>query len=317
MMAELENYNMRDGISLPRIVLGSRINDALLNSLNTEKSIQLSNWEKISLEEIMNEIKNQCDILIKKYWFNISDGEKFKKGIDIHPFEEVPWYPSYRGICFSWIKTETDSLSDLSPVGLIYVNPKMVYNRDFYFAVMFHELDHHAFYFKKFLEKQIEDIPSVEWRQNALNSFSHLSVHDITYSFCTEIMARIDTADELMSKWISWDNVWEYWPGNEFETTWEVFYKDSILYAKKFLQFQIWLYNLLARDFWLDLNKWKNHQLTQQADIYFQKIMESLRKTVFNSTSIESCKHAIDNLLEKLRNSRSWREFASAINYLS
>lgn len=315
-MLESKNHSERGG-SFPNIVVDpNNINSSLLRSLNTEYPIQFSDWEKIKVQEIMDEIKIQCDILIKKYWFNAADGEKFKKGIDLHPFEVVPWHPSYRGICYSKvIRWDRNSLSVLSPVCKIYVNPMMVSNRDFYFAVMFHELDHHAFYFKKFLEKHIENIPSVEWKQNALDSFSLETTQDYTYSFCTELMARIDTADELMSKWISWNKVWEYWPGNEYETTWEAFYKDSILYAKKFLKFQIWLYNLLSIEFWLESNKRKNQQITQQADTYFQQIMGSLWKTIFNSTSIENIKYVINNLLTKLRNSRSRKEFASSINY--
>lgn len=317
-MSSLENYNERVSRSLPKVSVDpNRITSTLLNLLKTERCVQLLNWEKINIQEIMDEIKNQCDTLIRKYWFSVADGEKFKKSIDIHPFEEVPWYPSYRGISRSKVITwDRNSLSVLSPLCEIYVNPKMVSNRDFYFAVMFHELDHHAFYFKKFLEKHIENIPSVEWKQNALSLFSHETTQDDTYNFCTELMARIDTADELMSRWISWDKVWEYWPGNECETTWERFYGDSILYAKKFLNFQIWLYNILARDFWLDWNWRKNQQLPQQANAYFQQIMESLRKTVFNSTSIENIKNVINNLLMKLHNSRSREEFASSINYV-
>ena len=142
--------------------ISDRISDSIDN-----KCIQFPNWEKISLKEIKEEFENSCNSIIKKYWFSEEDSIKFKQSIVLHPFWEVPGHPSLRGMsCSSVICTwDTDSLSDLSPHGNIYVNPNLVDNRDFYFAVLFHEIDHHAFYFKKFYEKHIDSITSVEWKR--------------------------------------------------------------------------------------------------------------------------------------------------------
>ena len=303
------------GSNFPTIAVNpNNVSSSLLRSLNTEHLIQFSDWEKIKVQEISNEIKKLCDKLIEKYWFSPNTGEKFKKSIFLHPFEEVPWHPTYRGISCSKVICTWDraSLSGLLPTCDIYVNPKMVDNRDFYFAVMFHELDHHAFYYKKFLDKNINNISSLEWKQNALNLFSYESTRDHNYSFCTELMARIDTADELMSRGISWDRIWKYWPGNEYETTWEDVYWDSIKYAKKFLHFQIWLYNLLWNTFWLDSNRLKKKHLSKTADKQFQTVMNRLRNEIFNSSSIERSKGVIDRSYWKLQESRwSWDIFCS------
>lgn len=285
------------------------INHRVLELLKNKKYIQLPSWEKITIDEINKQIKNACDFIVNKYGFNNVEAKNFKKGIILYPFQSVPGHPDYRWISCSKIKNNEDSASTICE---IYVNPNMVSNSDFYFAVLFHELDHHAFFCKKFNSSQINKIPSKEERQNAINLLNQ-ETNSEAYDFSTELIARVDTADELMSRWIPWNKLWAYWPGNEHETSWEAFYRDSILYAKKFLWFQIWLYNLLGKEFWFDATKNRNQQLSNQANIHFQQIMTGLRNYIMESKSIDSCKLLIDNCYEKLISSNNWRTFYSKL----
>lgn len=281
-------------------------NERLLNSLQKDKSILLQDWEKINILEISEEYQNLCKVIIEKYWFSEDEIIKFKRSIILHLCESDPKNSILRWSCNKKIRNDL-----FIPIWEIYLNTDLIDNRNLYFAVLFHEIDHYAFFFKKFFEKRNEDISSAEWRQNAINLIEQEDWSEY-FRFNTELIARIDTADMLMSKWIPWDKVWEYWPWDEYYTTWEAHYSESILYAKKFLNFQIWLYNLLWDTFGLDGSKPKNKQLIEVADKQFQTIMNRLRNEIFNSPSIERSKNVIDESYRKLQESGwSWDAFCS------
>ena len=100
-----------------------------------------------------------------------------------------------------------------------------------------------------------------------------------------------------------WRKVWDYWPWNE--TTWERIYTESIIYADRFIHFQIGLYNLLADHFGLNPNGKENLQLNSPADWYFYDIISALRDIVLEHSSLDDVKNTIDKCYNALKLSRS------------
>lgn len=281
----------------------------LLNTLTQKKYFFLSNGEKININELFEWFNDACDSLSKKYWFNPIESKIFKNNVTINPCNTGLW----------WLRWESGSqiqkFSDwqLKPICKIDLNPNIIHDKQFYIAVLIHELDHHAFFVKKFLNSKLYQCNfTSQYNLWAAKQEFNTQMHSSSWKFSTELLARVDTADELMKAWISWDEVWNYWSWNEYETTWEQSYTDSIKYAKKFLSFQIWLYNLLAKHYGLDSSKQINQQLSNNADKQFQTIMNRLRNEIFNSPSIERSKNVIDESYRKLQESGwSWNKFCS------
>lgn len=272
----------------------------LINTLKQKKCFFLLNGEKININEISVWFNDACDRLSKKYWFNPLESNILKSNTKMNPCNTELWLrwlsSNYIQKCDDWQR---------KPICKIDLNPNMIHNKQFYIAVLLHELDHHAFVVKKFLNSKLYQCNhSSKYNEQKARQEFNIQMNSPSWSFSTELMARIDTADELMKAWISWDKVWNYWPWNEYETTWEAIYTESILYAKKFLSIQIWLYNLLAKHYWLDGHKQKNQQLPDKANNQFQIVMNRLRDEIFNSPSIEHSKYVIEDSYEKLQGSR-------------
>lgn len=284
---------------IPEISIKSD-NQELLITLKQNKYFFLPNGEKININEIIALFNNVCDRLSEKYWFNQIESQIFKSNVTINPCNTKLWWLRWNS------SNQIQKFDDWhrKPICKIDINPNLTHNKLFYIAVLIHELDHHAFVVKKFLNSKLYqcNFTSQYNEQNARQEFNEQSYLS-TYKFSTELLARVDTADELMARWISWDEVWNYWPWNEHETTWERSYTNSIIYAKKFLSFQIWLYNLLWNTFGLDSTKPKNNQLPEDANKHFQIIMKRLRDEIIISPSIERSKSVIDKSYEKLLDS--------------
>lgn len=287
------------------------VSNQLLNAMawNTN-SIQLSNWITLNPREFSEYYKIARNSIIEKYWFSEADILEFHKGLQWIHLTEVPWHPNWRW-CSEHKILNWESNANFT--WTIYINPRMINNSDLFFSVLYHELDHYAFYFKKFNDSKIPNIHAGETRQTAINEFVQNNESQ-SCRFSTELLARIDTADNLMARWISWDRVREYGPWDENLTTWESHYRESIIYAQKFLKFQIWLYNLLAKSYWINYTKQRNMQLSDKANKNFNTIMNWLRDSIFNSQSIETSKNTIDRCITIIQNSRSRNQFCNLRN---
>ena len=277
----------------------------LLNAMVwNPNNIQLSNWESLDITKIKEYYETAYNSIIKKYAFTNFDIEMFKKGFEWINFSGVPGHPFWR---WSSNNRIVNNNFEAYISWKIYINPQIINNSDLFFATLYHELDHYAFYLKKFNYNKISVLQTKEKRQLAINRYVQDNESE-SCRFATELLARIDTADKLMEKGISRNNVREYWPWDENLTTWESHYSESIVYAKKFLWFQIWLYNILSKHYGLDRSKPINTQLPDKAHKNFDTILNWLRTEIFNSQSIEHSKETINQCCLKLQESRWSRE---------
>lgn len=272
----------------------------------------LQNWERLEKNEIDEWKSEACNDIIKKYWFSDKQWEIFKERTHIEynntEIGNRRWDSYYK-----WSKI-TDTWVLRIPDCIISMNPNLIENKKFYKAILIHEIDHWAFRLKRFFNSKLfhTNPSNRDERQVAVNEYNRM-INSDAYGFSTELLARVDTSDILASKnWeYSRDEIERYWLWNEHETTGEPFYTPSIIYAKKFLKFQIDLYNKLGKWFKFDNTKPINQQLSNEANKHFQNIMNRLRWEIFNSQSIERCKNVIDRSYEKLQNARTRKDFTS------
>lgn len=274
--------------------------EELIETIRQEKRFYLSNWEEISIDLLQKRCDDMSEDLIKKYKFNWVEWNIFRDNTSIDVY------------CISLPTTwsAVDSIKrfdnwELKPNCNIYINPDSIDNKLVYKAVFFHELDHHAFYVKKYLNSQLywKNFTSKAEEEKAIKNFMK-EILLPWQRFATELLARTDTVNYLMMQWAPRDKIWRYGLWEECDTSWEAFYTDSIIYAKKFIKFQIWLYVLLGKHFWLDNLKKKNQQLPDEANKHFQTIMDWLRMKIFNSSSIVKSKKIIDKSYKKLQQSK-------------
>lgn len=277
----------------------------LLETVKREKRFYLSNWELIDITELNEWLEEMNEFMIKKYNFNTTESIIYKDNTSIDPY------------CI-WLTTSTGSCDDSiikfddwkwKPKCYIYINPDKIDNKLLYKTVLFHELDHHAFYVRNYLNCQLylNKFTSQSDEDKANKNFWKKS-HLPWQKFATELMARVDSVNYLMTQWAPWDKIWRYWLWNKCDTSGEIFYTASIIYARKFMKFQIWLYTLLGKYYWLDNLKEKNQQLPDEANKYFETIINWLRNEILNSTTIKNSKNAIDECYKKLQESRWSRE---------
>lgn len=274
--------------------------EELLETIKQEKRFYLSNWEEINIDIMQKWYNDMSEDLIKKYQFNWVEWNIFKDNTWIYAYDtllQATWNAANSlKKCDDWQQ---------KPVCNISINPEKIDNKLLYKAVFFHELDHHAFFVKKYLNSQLywNNFTSKSKEENTVKKFIK-GVLLPGQRFATELLARADTVNYLMMRWAPWDKIWRYGLWEECDTTWEAFYTDSIIYAKKFIKFQIWLYVLLGKHFWLDNLKKKNQQLPDEANKHFQTIMDWLRMEIFNSPSIGKSKKIIDKSYKKLQQSK-------------
>lgn len=309
-------------IFLPIVSTTNRQTTEILNREEPEV-IEIWNWNRLLVSDMRENWDRAQRAAIDKYNLSPSEKEHFKEGLtriitNAETWKKEPlWFklkpdpehPSRRGSsdiqCYA-----DDNYSNFYLGAKIYINPKMIYDKNSFFAVAFHELDHYAYKIKKYSIK-MNETPK-DQRQNLAMRIGKDDKKDYN-EFSTELLARVDTADELL--WQGADdgiiNMFGIW--NEHETTWDSVYTDSIKYAKKFFNFQKWLYRLLARHYGFDRHKPKNKQLPREAEWEFERIMMALRTTVFNCKNIESTKKVIDSFCNNLALSTSWEQFNSSI----
>lgn len=132
------------------------VSNQLLNAMawNTN-SIQLSNWITLNPREFSEYYKIARNSIIEKYWFSEADILEFHKGLQWIHLTEVPWHPNWRW-CSEHKILNWESNAHFT--WTIYINPRMINNSDLFFSVLYHELDHYAFYFKKFNDSKIPNI---------------------------------------------------------------------------------------------------------------------------------------------------------------
>ena len=305
---------MENSLNNHENVNGHQLSSSVINlqSYNNRLSDNLSNnnISNLSIEQINEQLKYILNVIVQKYWFNWFESNIFRNWLTIKVNQMEPGYESN-----FWLSNTYIIQGDIYPKCDVYINNKLIPNTDFYFATLFHEIDHYAFNLKKLFIKNLSNAHPNE-RQSIIGAWARENDTD-AYQFCTELMARIDTANELMVQGISRNEVWSYWPWNEHWTTGERHYTDSIKYAQKFLKFQIGLYNLLACEFWLNSHKRKNQQLSDQAYWYFETIMNALRDVILESSSINNCKNAIDSCNNKLQTSESRNDFCHKMGLIS
>lgn len=300
------------GIFLPIVYNTRRQVDEVLKQ--EPNFIEIWNWNRLLISDIRENWDRAQRAAVDKYNLSPSEKDYFKEGLTRIITNAQTWtkeslwfklkpdpeHPSRRWSsnvqCYA-----DDNYSNFYLGAKIYINPKMIYDKYSFFAVAFHELNHYAYKIKKYSMK-MNEIPKDQRRRLAMR-INEEDKKDYN-EFATELLARVDTADELL--WQGADNgiinMFGIW--NEHETTWDSVYTDSIKYAKKFFNFQKWLYNLLAKHYWLDGHKQKNQQLPDKANNQFQIVMNRLRDEIFNSPSIEHSKYVIDDSYEKLQGSR-------------
>lgn len=284
----------------------------LLETVKKEQRFYLSNWEVVDIDVLNKWLEEMNVFIIKKYNFNTTESNIYKYNTSIDPY------------CI-WLTTSTGRADDtilkfddwkLKPKCNIYINPDKIDNTLLYKAVFLHELDHHAFFIKKYLESKLylNNFTSKAEEDKANQDFAK-KIKSPWQRFATELMARVDTVNYLMTQWAPWDKIWKYWLWNKCDTSGEIFYTASIIYAKKFFKFQIWLYTLLGKHYWLNNLKAKNQELPDEANKHFETIINWLRTEILKNSTIKKSKELIDKSYEKLQESGwSWEKFYSTRN---
>ena len=308
------------GIVLPIVYNTRRQADEVLKQ--EPNFIEIWNWNRLLVSDLRENWDRAQRAAVDKY--NLSPAEKdyFKEGLTRIITNAQTWtkeslwfklkpdpeHPSRRWSskvqCYA-----DDNYSNFYLGAKIYINPKMIYDKYSFFAVAFHELDHYAYKIKKYSMK-MNEIPKDQRRRLEMRIIEE-DKKDYN-KFATELLARVDTADELLWQGVDNDIVDRFGIWNENETTWEQLYTDSIKYAKKFFDFQKWLYNLLWNKFGRDSSKPKNKQLSKEAEKEFEDIMTHLRNIVFNC-SIESTKKVIDAICHNFKEATKREQFKSNI----
>ena len=299
------------GIFLPLV---STTNHQVSETLQQWEYLNLRNGEKIWKNEVKEWAEEACNDIIEKYWFSDNQWNIFKERLSIKYNNTKTWWLRWTSY-YWWTKITKDWTLRL-PDCIISLNPNLIENKKFYKAILIHEIDHWAFRLKKFFNSKLwHTNPSNRHeREIAANEYNNL-LNSATYTFSTELLARVDTSDILASKnWeYSRDEIDRFGIWNEDETTWEPGYTDGIKYAKKIFDFQKRLYNVVWNKFGRDSSKPKNKQLSKEAEEEFEDIMTHLRNIVFNCC-IKSTEKVIDAVCDNFEKATKRDQFKSSIS---
>ena len=189
----------------------------------------------------------------------------------------------------------------------IQLNPNLLHSRVDFYATLYHEIDH-ALYNIKYYLSIFEEARTLEEYEILKREWIRKRNNNV---FISEFFARINTANELMRKAVSWDEVWNYWPWKQNRRGWNTerecrIYWESIVYARKFLEMNNMFYNILLRSFWINKH-WKiNYQIANPWNEIFQKRGTKMRnfffKCQFDENWVEKIKRTIDEHYNIIKN---------------
>ena len=292
--------------------INNKMRDSSLMRINYQAMIwDTINWRReIVSEEELSQMIDQCvNEWANLYWLNgrlerqIINQAFYSRKSDLVKFWDL-W--QNKGESHFRMGMQHNPLMPLY-FPEIKLNPNFLRSRVDFYATLYHEIDHALYNIKYYLSifekaRTLEEyeILKEEWKDKRNNNV-----------FISEFFARINTANELMRKTVSWDEVWNYWPWKPNWRGWNTeresrIYWESIVYARKFLEMNNMFYNILLRSFWKDKH-WKiNCQIASPWNEIFQKRGTKMRnfffKCQFDENWVEKMKRTIDNHYNIIKN---------------
>lgn len=119
-----------------------------------QTKIELLSGEIVYLNRLKKKFEEFCNDIIKKFGFNEIEGEEFKKSFRLYPCKTPPGNPKCKWISLTHIHPwDTRAYTTCD----VYINTNIIGDEVSYFSVLYHELNHHAYNYKKFIDSNIDD----------------------------------------------------------------------------------------------------------------------------------------------------------------